>query len=139
LSSVPKEKSPARKSSIELHRELVPLSEAAAVAYHVITEKPESLADARELGDVRGLVAIALSTVSPILKVDDGEARPLSSAQIEERLFFPAAQGLRDRRSVPDFSALYIRRGDLVRAIETLKQAHISFGREDVLAALKRS
>jgi hypothetical protein len=125
--------------STELHRELVPLSEASAVAYHVITEKPESLRDARDLDEVRGLVAIALSTEASILTMEDGSVLPLSGAQIEERLFFPARDSLRDRRVAPDLSQLYVRRGDLIRAIETLKEAHISFGREHVLTPLKKN
>jgi hypothetical protein len=116
----------------------VPLSEATAVAYHIITEKPEALRDPRDLDDVRGLVAIALSTVATILKRENGEALPLSSAQIDERLFFPGSCSPRDRRAAPDLTQLFVRRGDLVRAIETLKEVHFSFGREDVLAALKK-
>jgi hypothetical protein len=126
-----------RLKSTELHRELVPLSEATAVVYHIITEKPAPLRDARDLDDVRGLVAIALSTVATILKRENGEALPLSSAQIDERLF-PASDLPRDRRAAPDLSQLFVRRGDLVRAIETLKEVHVSFGRADVLAALKK-
>jgi hypothetical protein len=131
-------KSKNRLKSTELHRELVPLAEASAVAYHIITEKPESLRDARDLDEVRGLVAIALSTVANILKIEDGVALPLSSGQIDESLFFPASDSLRDRRAPPDLSKLFMRRGDLVHAIETLKEAHVSFGREHVLAALKK-
>ena len=135
---MPEDNFRTRLKSTELHRELVPLSEATAVAYHIITEKPEALRDPRDLDDVRGLVAIALSTVATILKRENGEALPLSSAQIDERLFFPSFCSPRDRRTAPDLTQLFVRRGDLVRAIETLKEAHASFGRDDVLAALKR-
>jgi hypothetical protein len=132
------ERSPrTRLRSAELHRELVPLSEATAVAYHIITEKPEALKDPRELEDVRGLVAIALSTVTTIFRRENGEALPLSSAQIDEQLFLPISHLHHERRPAPDLTQLFVRRGDLVRAIETLKDVHVSFGREDVLAALK--
>jgi hypothetical protein len=136
--SVPAEKLRTKLKSADLHRELVPLSEATAVAYHIITENPESLRDPRDLNEVRGLVAIALSTVVTILKRENGEALPLSSTQIDEQLFFPTSHSPRDRRAAPDLSRLFVRRGDLVRAIETLKEVHVSFGRQDVLAALKR-
>jgi hypothetical protein len=86
---------------------------------------------------VRGLVAIALSTVATILKRENGEALPLGSAQIEEWLF-SGLSGSRDRRTAPDLTQLFVRRGDLVQAIEVLKEAHASFGREDLLAALKK-
>jgi hypothetical protein len=122
---------------MELHRELVPLSEATAVAYHIITEKPEALRNPQDLDDVRGLVAIALSTVTTILKRDKGEAQPLDSAQVEERLFSPLSRS-RELRTAPDLRHLFVRRGDLVRAIEALKEAHASFGREHLLAALKK-
>ena len=131
------ERPKTRLKGMELHRELVPLSEATAVAYHIITEKPEALRDPRDLDDVRGLVAIALSTVATILKRENGEAEPLGSAQIEERLFSPLSRS-RDRRTPADLTQLFVRRGDLVRAIEALKEAHASFGREDLLAALKK-
>jgi hypothetical protein len=134
---VPEQRSKTRLNGTELHRELVPLSEATAVTYHIITEKPEALRDPRDLDDVRGLVAIALSTVATILKRENGEAHPLSSAQIEERLF-SSLSSPRDRRTAPDLTQLFVRRGDLVHAIELLKEAHASFGREDLLAALKK-
>ena len=134
---MPEQRSKTRLNGTELHRELVPLSEATAVTYHIITEKPEALRDPRDLDDVRGLVAIALSTVATILKRENGEAHPLSSAQIEERLF-ASLSSPRDRRTAPDLTQLFVRRGDLVHAIELLKEAHASFGREDLLAALKK-
>jgi hypothetical protein len=134
---VPEQRSKTRLNGTELHRELVPLSEATAVTYHIITEKPEALRDPRDLDDVRGLVAIALSTVATILKRENGDAHPLSSAQIEERLF-SSLSSPRDRRTAPDLTQLFVRRGDLVHAIELLKEAHASFGREDLLAALKK-
>ena len=102
---MPEQRSKTRLNGTELHRELVPLSEATAVTYHIITEKPEALRDPRDLDDVRGLVAIALSTVATILKRENGEAHPLGSAQIEERLFSPLSRS-RDRRTAADLTFL---------------------------------
>jgi hypothetical protein len=132
------QKNGVRQKGSELYRELVPLAEATAVAYHIITEKPDPLTDAAELDEVRGLVAIALSTVAPIQILADEKAMALSPQQVEEYLFSPVSRGLRDRRAGLDFSALFIRRSDLIRAIETLKQAHATFGREKVLRDLKK-
>ena len=132
------ERTAGPQSRIELHRELVPLAEATAVAYHVITEKPEPLKDPRDLEEVRSLVAIALSAVGTILHLDNGRPAPLGAAQIEERLFVRGSASDRNPRTRADFSGLFMRRESLITAIETLKQAHIGFGREHALAALRR-
>jgi hypothetical protein len=121
----------------ELHRELVPLAEAAAVAYHIISDNPRSLRNPRELCEVRCLVAIALSSAAPIVHGQDGAVRPMSAAEVEQHLFAPLSQRQPERSPPPDFAGLYIRRGDLVRAVEVLKRAHKSFGRADVLSALR--
>src|SRR4051812_48420325 len=71
----------------ELHRELVPLAEAAAVAYHIITENPPPLRNPRDLDEVRCLVAIALSTVAPIVSWKNGSTQTVTSAEIEAKLF----------------------------------------------------
>jgi hypothetical protein len=120
-----------------LHRELVPLAEAAAVAYHIIIENPQPLRDPRELDEVRRLVAIALSSVAPILNGKEAAAQPMSAAEIERELFAPLLNRAAEARPSTEFPGLHIRRGDLVRAVEVLKQAHIGFGREEILAALK--
>jgi hypothetical protein len=119
-----------RQNTFEFVQELVPLAEAAAVAYHVVTKKPRSLRDPLELEEVRGLVAIALSSVAPVLCFENGKRVPLSAAQIEERLFSRASSRPRSRGGAPDLSGLFMRRGDMIRAIETLKEAHASFGRK---------
>jgi hypothetical protein len=106
----------------EIHRELVPLVEAAAATYHIITEKPGAPRDSLELEEVRGRVAIALSSVAPILKqVGDGAVAPLPAAEAEERLF---ARGSR-----PRLDGLYVRRVDLLHAVELLKEARVAFDR----------
>lgn len=111
-----------------LHRELVPLTEAAAVAYHIITERPVPLKDPQALREVRDLVAIALTSVAPVLRQEDGAAVPLSSAEVNERLF----------GRPPRLDGLYMRRLDLLRAVESLKQAHGAFDRGHVLASIRK-
>lgn len=118
------------RQKIELYRELVPLSEAAAVAYHIITERPVALRDPAALREARGLVAIALSTVAPLLRQENGGAVPLSSPELKQRLFTPGVS--------PDLDGLCIRRLDLLRAIESLREAHQAFGREHVLDAIRK-
>jgi hypothetical protein len=115
---------------VELHRELVPLAEAAAVAYHVITEKPERLREPHHLAEVRSLVAVALSSVGTILRQENGSVVPLASREIRERLFVP-------RGRTPDLSDLCMRRVELLHAIELLKAAHVAFDRAHVLDALR--
>lgn len=104
----------------ELYRELVPLGEAAAVAYHVVTDRPLPLKDPRMLDEVRSRVAIALASLAPVLRRDRELLRRMSAKEVDERLFAPEGA-----RRIDD---LCMRRCDLVRAVESLKQAHIAFG-----------
>jgi hypothetical protein len=115
---------------VELYRELVPLAEATAIAYHVITERPIPLREPQRLTELRGLVAIALSSVGMVLKQEDGALSPLSSAEINERLFV--------RGRTPDLEGLYMRRAELVRAVEVLKEAHFAFDRSALLDSLRK-
>jgi hypothetical protein len=114
------------KQKTELYRELVPLPEAAAVAYHIITERPVPLKDPGALQEIRDLVAIALSTVAPVLRQENGSAVPVSSTEINTR----GAPARMDD--------LVIRRLDLLRAVESLKQAHIAFDRRHVLESIQK-
>src|SRR5882672_11567043 len=87
---------PSRKS--KLNGQMIPLTEATTVAYDIILRRAPLLHDSRDLEESRGLVALALSALATIYAVGDGgEAVPLSPAEIEEQLFFPTAQGMRDR------------------------------------------
>jgi hypothetical protein len=115
---------------VALYRELVPLAEAAAVAYQVITEKPVPLRDPHQLAEMRGLVAIALSSVGRVLKQEDGAAVPLSSAEISQRLFVRGAQS--------NLDGLCMSRVELLRAIEVLKEAHIVFDQGALLESLRK-
>ncbi len=121
----PRESKPSRP----IHCELVPLTEATAVAWHIITERPESMRDPRQLDETRSLVAIALSTVAPVLRRENGVAVPLSAPEVNERLFV--------RGQAPRFDDLCMRRVDLLRAVELLKEAHVAFDRQDVLGSLR--
>jgi hypothetical protein len=118
------------RHKIELYRELVPLSEAAAVAYHIITDRPPPLRDPEALREVRALVAIALATVAPLLRQANGSAVPLSSRELKERLFVPGIS--------PELEGLCVRRLDLLRAVESLKAAHAAFDRGHVLDAIRK-
>ena len=109
---------------LELHRELVPLAEAAAAAYHVIAERRQPLRDSAELEEVRGQVALALATVAPILRQDNGFAVPMSSAEIHAALYTTSAPS---GAAMSEYTDLFIRRGDLLKAIETLKETHTAF------------
>lgn len=118
------------RQNVELYRELVPLAEAAAVAYHIITERPVPLKDPRVLEEVRGLVAIALTTVAPVLRQEDGAAVPLSTSEVNDRLFVTGRAARLDD--------LCMRRVDLLRAVESLKQAHIAFDRSQLLESIRK-
>lgn len=120
-----------KPSRIELYRELVPLSEAAAVAYHIITDHPVPLKDPRALEEVRERVAIALTTVAPVLRRDNGAAVPLSAAEASERLL--AGGG---RANLDD---LCMRRVDLLRAVEALKEAHLALDRSQAMESVRHS
>jgi len=121
---------PSRKS--KLNGQMIPLTEATTVAYDIILRRAPLLHDSRDLEESRGLVALALSALATIYAVGDGgEAVPLSPAEIEEQLFFPTAQGMRDRTKAPNLAELYMRRDDLIRAVENLKAAHASRARSD--------
>ena len=97
----------------------------------IITEKPERLRDRVELDEVRGLVAIALSTVGAVLKVEDGKAYPVAQKEIQERLF------VRNGAS-PRFDGLCMRRIELLRAVEALRHAHIAFDRKHILEEIRK-
>jgi hypothetical protein len=98
----------------ELYRELVPLADAAAAAYHIIVDRPVPLKDPHALREVRDLVAIALTSVAPVLRQENGAVVPVSTTEVDERLFGRPAR----------LDDLCIRRLDLLRAVESLKEAH---------------
>lgn len=110
-----------------LQEELVPLSVAGRVAYHQLVDKENRIAVDPDLGRVLPLVAAALSAVAPIHQrstEEDGESRTLTTQEVEAVLFRPGVPP----RSMLD--ELYIRRGDLHKAIETLRAANQYFGKK---------
>ena len=105
----------ARERQARLDDELVPLPVAATVAYFHVTDAAHQVSTQEALADVVPLVAIALSTIAPI----HAEHGPLSSAALRDTLY-------RERR--PNVDGLKIRRGDLRRAMITLREARAAFG-----------
>lgn len=97
-----------------LDEELVPLPVAATVAYFQITEAAQQVAGQAELAQAVERVAIALSTVVPIYR----GAGALSEQEVNEVLCRP----LKERRERARLDDLAIRRGDLRRAMATLKR-----------------
>lgn len=124
---------PAGEDSGELYRELVPLAEAAAVAYHLLVERPPVLRDPDALAETRSLVAIALSCVAPLLRVEGGELVRADAQRLQSELFRHGPE-----RLACDLSAFYVRRLHLLKAVEAMKQAHVVFDRAHVLDALRR-
>src|SRR5688572_9642073 len=104
---------PRAQSTARVHEELVPLPQACAAAYHILIEAQGIAACIEEIEESRGLIAIALSRVATFYRMRDGAFSPLSQSEVQATLFSGAQrQGL---------DGLYIRRGTLVRALETLK------------------
>ena len=100
--------------------EFVPMPVAAAMAYFDITGQRKVVGSEADLAEISRLVAMALSTVSRIYRLADGEARAtaLSTTEINELLFQTRPPRLHD---------LAIKRDDLDRAIASLKEARASF------------
>jgi hypothetical protein len=101
--------------------EFVPMTVASAMAYFDITAHRKVVGSEAQLVEIGRLVAIALSTVAPIYRMAVGgkEAHPLTTEEINERLFKARPASLED---------LAIRRDDLQKAIATLKAARTTFG-----------
>ena len=100
--------------------DFVPMPMAAAMAYYDITAQRKVVGSAAQLVEMGRLVAIALSTVAPIYRIDEAgrQALALTADEINERLFKARPARLDD---------LAIRREDLTEAIATLKEARTSF------------
>lgn len=98
----------------EVDEGLVPLAVAATVAYFHVTDAARQVTTQSDLADVVPLVAIALSAVAPIV----GDAGPLGAAEIRQRLY----------GREPSLDGLAMRRGDLRKAMVTLREARASFG-----------
>jgi len=110
-----------------LSQELVPLQEAAAAAYHVLGDHGRRAASEHQLGQVRGQVAMALAAVARIVLQESGGTRAITVAELESRFSSSVSAPNEKRLANPDLSDLYIRRSDLLRAIELLKESRSSF------------
>jgi hypothetical protein len=122
------------RSNAAIHQrdeELVPLAIGATAAYFEIAPALTIVRNDDQLAEFAHLLAIALSTVVPIyLRTNAtgdglGDALPLASQEINELLFKPRKDG----RPSSTLDGLLIRRADLRRGIDTLKAAHVAFGR----------
>jgi hypothetical protein len=100
--------------------ELLSLGLGARIAYFQLTMPRRQVSLEEDLTDLVHLVAIALSTVAPILR-STGER--LDDRALREELY-PRPGSPR-----PDLEGLVIRRGDLRNAIATLKEARVAFGK----------
>lgn len=109
-----------------LSSEFVPLAEAAAAAYQVLSRGSvrSGLSD-DELLEVRARVALALGAVATIFVADGGSRRPVTLHELESKLFAPP-DGMR-RKASGAIDGLEIRRADLLHAIELLKGAGSDF------------
>lgn len=105
----------ARERQAHLDDELVPLPVAATVAYFHVTDAAHQVSTQEALADVVPLVAIALSTIAPI----HAESGPLSASALRDMLY---------AKRRPNVDGLRIRRGDLRRAMITLREARAAFG-----------
>lgn len=101
-----------RAAPFAMHLEIAPLSEAAAIAFHVLGP-PQSIREPGELAEVRYLVARALAAVAPVLRQEGDAYVPLSGPEITAALY----QG----PDVADLNGLYMRRCHLLLAMESLR------------------
>jgi hypothetical protein len=102
--------------------QLLPLHLGARIAYFQLTLPRRQVSIEEDLAELVHFVAIALSTVAPILRAT-GER--LDDRALRETLY--PREGSRGPR--PDLEGLVIRRGDLRNAIATLKEARVVFGK----------
>lgn len=111
----------------ELDNEMVSLAVAASVTYFHLTEVARQIDSEAHLAEMLQVVAVALSQVAPIYRAPtDGESPSLlSNREVDRLLFLPMREG----EEAPDLDDYRIRRGDLRRALVTLREARSLFGR----------
>ena len=103
-----------------LEEELVPLSVAATVTYFHVTAHDRQVEDQDNLFQMLHLVAVALSQLAPIHEVhEDGTPGVLKAQDVERLLFRPVRHG----SELPDLDRFRVRRGDLHRAMNALREA----------------
>jgi hypothetical protein len=111
---------------IPVSDEFIALPVAATVAYFHVSESDSEAGSEEHLAEIIPLVAIALSTVAPIyMSTDNGTAAfVLSSQEVRDLLFrSPKAKGY-------SLENLVMHRHDVDRAMITLKEARIAFGKD---------
>jgi hypothetical protein len=94
-----------------LLQELVPLQEAAAIVHHVLSDPNRSRLAAQDVLRLRRETALALGALAHILERCDGQSRLLTLEELEAYL----------RGANSALSRLYVRRAELIRAIDLLK------------------
>lgn len=110
-----------------LDEEMVSLAVAASVTYFHLTEVARQIDSESHLAEMLQVVAVALSQVAPIHRAPKpgADAALLSSAEVDRLLFRPMREG----EEAPDLDEYCIRRGDLRKALVTLREARNLFGR----------
>jgi hypothetical protein len=103
-----------------LDEELVPLSVAATVAYFHLTHAITQVGQADVLLRAVALTALAISQVASIHLGGAGDPkRALSAAEVDRLLVQP----MLERAPCPDLDRFLIRRGELRRALASLRVA----------------
>jgi hypothetical protein len=117
----------AEAKQLELDNELVPLAVAANVTYFHLTDVSRQVDANEHLADMLQVVSVALAQVAPIYRARaDGEQPSLlSNGDIDRLLLAP----LRDGAESPSLDGYCVRRGDLRKALVTLREARNLFGR----------
>ena len=95
--------------------ELMPLAEAAAACYHILGTGRTDGRSQDTLEVRRRDMAVALANLMPVYDGSGSSKHPLPVSEVYARLD-------RSRLRVEDMAGLYVRRSDLVAAIETLQR-----------------
>jgi hypothetical protein len=116
----------AGASQVALDNELVPLAVASSVTYFHLTEVTRQVDTHENLHEMLNVVAVALSQVAPIYRSPGQGDKPplLSNREVDDLLFKP----IRDGEPTATLDGLCIRRGDLRKALVTLREARSLFG-----------
>jgi len=106
-----------------LENELVPLFDAASLAYLELAGVEGQVGSEEHLRDVVELAVIVLLRVAPIYQdsADGSSATTVMSAVQRQKLVFAP---IREGTQAPAFDRFYVRRSDLRSAITGLRNAH---------------
>ena len=92
--------------------ELMPLAEATAACYHIVAPGRRRMSQA-ELDQARMDMSVALANLVPVFGDDQGQKHPLPAEEIYARFNNSGA-------TLERMSGLYVRRSDVVHALEQL-------------------